>query len=328
MLEETADGLYISAGAFHIDPRRCPRSSRTRTAHARPGSAAICARLLRRPSDARRFDAGTIVERPHGASVRMARPASAFIRPAILARPRSASRAGRRGGVAALQARSRPTPAVQPICATFVTESRCAADLPLGSGRGHHYDILAWWDANRAEGKASVLFCYTLGKRRPACRLASVTDAGPVRGDGVDDRRLPRNRCACCRPADRTRARGSCAATDSNRCRKHGGCGAPAAFSDAFVSGTMRVRGVQRQRNVDRGFALSDHADWPDLLERSPRSAPLASSPPMAIRIRWPAICARRGSTAASSGRHGREKVKHRNYGSKEVRNWGSEEVL
>jgi putative mRNA 3-end processing factor len=38
-------------------------------------------------------------------------------------------------------------------------------------------------------------------------------------------------------------------------------------FSDAFVSGTMRVRGVRRQRNVDRGLVLSDHADWPALLQ-------------------------------------------------------------
>src|SRR4029077_16442956 len=38
-------------------------------------------------------------------------------------------------------------------------------------------------------------------------------------------------------------------------------------FSDAFASGTMRIRGVRRQRNVDRGFVLSDHADWPDLLQ-------------------------------------------------------------
>ena len=36
-------------------------------------------------------------------------------------------------------------------------------------------------------------------------------------------------------------------------------------FSDAFASGTMRVRGVRRQRNVDRGIVLSDHADWPAL---------------------------------------------------------------
>ena len=37
-------------------------------------------------------------------------------------------------------------------------------------------------------------------------------------------------------------------------------------FSDAFASGLMRVRGVRRQRAFDRGFVLSDHADWPALL--------------------------------------------------------------
>ena len=29
----------------------------------------------------------------------------------------------------------------------------------------------------------------------------------------------------------------------------------------------MRVRGVRRQRAYDRGFVISDHADWPALLE-------------------------------------------------------------
>ena len=28
----------------------------------------------------------------------------------------------------------------------------------------------------------------------------------------------------------------------------------------------MRVRGVRRQRAYDRGFVISDHADWPALL--------------------------------------------------------------
>jgi putative mRNA 3-end processing factor len=28
----------------------------------------------------------------------------------------------------------------------------------------------------------------------------------------------------------------------------------------------MMVRGARRQRAVDRGFVLSDHADWPELL--------------------------------------------------------------
>jgi putative mRNA 3-end processing factor len=28
----------------------------------------------------------------------------------------------------------------------------------------------------------------------------------------------------------------------------------------------MLVRGVRRRRSIDRGFVLSDHADWPGLL--------------------------------------------------------------
>jgi putative mRNA 3-end processing factor len=29
----------------------------------------------------------------------------------------------------------------------------------------------------------------------------------------------------------------------------------------------MSIRGAKRRRNLDRGFVLSDHADWPGLLE-------------------------------------------------------------
>ena len=37
--------------------------------------------------------------------------------------------------------------------------------------------------------------------------------------------------------------------------------------SDAFASGWMQLRGTRRRRGVDRGFVLSDHADWPGLNE-------------------------------------------------------------
>jgi putative mRNA 3-end processing factor len=39
-----------------------------------------------------------------------------------------------------------------------------------------------------------------------------------------------------------------------------------APASTAFASGWMRIRGARRRRSVDRGFVLSDHADWPGLL--------------------------------------------------------------
>jgi hypothetical protein len=39
------------------------------------------------------------------------------------------------------------------------------------------------------------------------------------------------------------------------------------ATSTAFASGWMRIRGMRRRKNVDRGFVVSDHVDWPGLLE-------------------------------------------------------------
>lgn len=36
-------------------------------------------------------------------------------------------------------------------------------------------------------------------------------------------------------------------------------------YSDGFASGWMQVRGARRRRALDRGFVLSDHADWPGL---------------------------------------------------------------
>lgn len=38
-------------------------------------------------------------------------------------------------------------------------------------------------------------------------------------------------------------------------------------FSLGVCSGWMQVRGNARRRNADRGFVLSDHADWPALLQ-------------------------------------------------------------
>jgi putative mRNA 3-end processing factor len=38
-------------------------------------------------------------------------------------------------------------------------------------------------------------------------------------------------------------------------------------YSDAFASGWMQLRGARRRRAVDRGFVLSDHADWPGLMQ-------------------------------------------------------------
>ncbi len=38
------------------------------------------------------------------------------------------------------------------------------------------------------------------------------------------------------------------------------------AFETAFASGLLRIRGTRSRRGFDRGFVISDHADWPGLL--------------------------------------------------------------
>jgi putative mRNA 3-end processing factor len=136
-------------------------------------------------------------------------------------------------------------------------------------------EMAQWWEDNRDRGLTSVVFCYTLGKaQRLLAELMSVTDR-PVlvhgmmtamiaayRQHGV--RMLP-TRPLLERPRGTSFAGELVLAPLSAR-------GTPwmrrlGHVSDAFVSGLMRVRGVRRQRAFDRGFVLSDHADWPALLD-------------------------------------------------------------
>ena len=58
-------------------------------------------------------------------------------------------------------------------------------------------------------------------------------------------------------------------------------------LSDGFASGLMRVRGVRRQRAYDRGFVMSDHADWPALLQTIMRPVPRECWPRTATPSRW-----------------------------------------
>jgi putative mRNA 3-end processing factor len=168
-------------------------------------------------------------------------------------------------------------PPFEPVaCETFITESTFG--LPIfrwDPAAAVIAEILAWWDDNRANGLASVLFCYTLGKaQRILAALTAVTDRR-VLVHGMMMPMIAVYREAGVRMLETSllvdRARGtSCAgelilaplsARGTPWMRRVG------EFSDAFASGTMRVRGVRRQRNVDRGFVLSDHADWPALLQ-------------------------------------------------------------
>ena len=134
---------------------------------------------------------------------------------------------------------------------------------------------MAWWDVNRERGLTSIIFCYTIGKaQRLLAELARVTDRTVLvhgmmvpmievyRASGAQ---MLATQTLIERPRGASLAGELVLAPPSAR-------GTPwmrrlGDISDALTSGLIRVRGVRRQRAYDRGFVLSDHADWPALLD-------------------------------------------------------------
>lgn len=160
-------------------------------------------------------------------------------------------------------------------CDTFITESTFG--LPIyrwDPPQSVFESVDSWWRHNAAEGRASVLFCYAFGKAQRI--LASVDAAiGPIFCHGAVE---PLNRAY--REAGVALPEvgmvSAIAAKDKAIFKQALVVAPPSAqgsawmrrfgdYSDAFASGWMRLRGTRRRRGVDRGFVLSDHADWPSL---------------------------------------------------------------
>jgi putative mRNA 3-end processing factor len=160
-------------------------------------------------------------------------------------------------------------------CHTFVTESTFG--LPIYRWSPEELaleEIRRWWRTNAAMGRASMLFAYALGKAQRV--LAGLRDAGigPIYTHGAIERLNRDYRDSGVQIADTIYAsdlpRGHDfsnglvlappSASGSLWLRRFG------AISTGFASGWMRIRGARRRRTIDRGFVLSDHADWPSLL--------------------------------------------------------------
>jgi putative mRNA 3-end processing factor len=295
MFAETPDGLYCAEGGFHVDPWGPVERAVITHAHgdhARPGSAAyLCAApcvpfLERRLAGA--DPAGADLTRdPHiegvryGGSILMGGVRVSF-HPAGHILGSAQVRIEGSDGVWVVsgdykRAADPTCDAFEPVrCDTFVTESTFG--LPI-----YRWDptavvvseIMQWWRENQDAGRASILFCYTLGKaQRLLAELAAVTDRA-VLVHGMMVGAIHAYRAAGVRMAPTStlieRRRGvsmagelilaPLSARGTPWMRRLGD------FSDGFASGLMRVRGVRRQRGFDRGFVLSDHADWPALLE-------------------------------------------------------------
>ena len=285
MLTETSAGLYCEAGDFYLDPwQGVPRALITHAHgdHARSGSAAYlcateCAPLLRR-----RFgNDATIESRAYGQPVTLGRVRVSF-HPAGHILGSAQIRIEGPEGIWVLSGdyKRASDPTCQPFepvpCETFITESTFG--LPIYQWDATHVviaEMLDWWELNRARNLTSVVFCYTLGKaQRLLAELVRRTDR-PVYVHGMMLSMIAAYRergieMSAIKPLIEQPRGASFAgelvlaplsARGTPWMRRLGD------ISDAFVSGLMRVRGVRRQRAFDRGFVLSDHADWPQILQ-------------------------------------------------------------
>ncbi|MGR3435164.1 MAG: ligase-associated DNA damage response exonuclease [Shimia sp.] len=281
VLTFTDRGIYCPAGDFHVDPwRPVDRALITHghADHARPGHARYlcteaCAPVMRfrlgdirvetvRYGEARRIGDATVSFHPAGHV-----PGSAQIRIEV-------------GGEIWVVSGDYKTvddglsEPFEPVRAhAFVTE--CTFGLPVFTWADPQVvadEVNAWWAACAAAGRPAVIGAYALGKAQRI--LAGLDPAiGPILTHGAVENTNEVLRGQGYLLPETIRV------TPETRAKDHPGAlvvASPSAMgttwmrrfpnaSTAFASGWMRMRGVRRRRAADRGFVMSDHADWPGL---------------------------------------------------------------
>ncbi|MGE5255870.1 MAG: ligase-associated DNA damage response exonuclease [Hyphomicrobiales bacterium] len=284
LIEPTEAGLLCPAGHFFIDPRSPVERAvitHAHADHARPG----CSRYLATPECARLLKARlgsdlAVQVLPYGEGlsldgVRLSLHSAGHILGSAQVRLE------RNGEVWVVTGdfKRHPDPTCRPFeplrCHTLVTESTFG--LPVFNWPDPPEvvaDINAWWRKNKDQGLTSILFAYALGK---AQRVAAEVDPGigPILTHEAVEHMAAVYRQAGVQlnptmPVPGIRNKDDFAgaliiappSADGSP-----GIGTFAPSSRAFASGWMQIRGNRRRRALDRGFVLSDHADWKGLLD-------------------------------------------------------------
>ena len=183
-------------------------------------------------------------------------------------------------------------------CHCFITESTFG--MPIYRWRPQAEvmaEVNAWWQANADAGRASLLLGYSFGKAQRL--LAGVDSAtGPIYTHGAVEPLNEAYRAAgVALPATTQLTAG----LDRSLLRRALVVAPPGVLgsawtktigelSDAFASGWMQLRGARRRRGVDRGFVLSDHADWPGLqraIAATGASRVIVTHGYEAVMVRW-----------------------------------------
>ena len=279
-------GLYCPPGDFYIDPwRPVPRAviTHAHADHARAGHGHVLATAISEGVLRSRLGANLALQglaygqtvQHHGVTISL-HPAGHVLGSAQV-RLAHAGRVWVASGDYYLSAIDERNPTCEPFepvrCDCFITESTFGLPVYRWQPQAQVFaQINAWWRDNAAAGRPSLLLAYSFGK---AQRLLAGVDAGigPIvvhgavaplnaayRAAGVA---LPETTTLGDLP-DKKGLAGALviappAVHASAWARKLGD------FSDGFASGWMQLRGARRRQGVDRGFVLSDHADWPGL---------------------------------------------------------------
>ena len=282
LVVQRPEGLYCPAGDFYIDPwRPVARAviTHAHADHARIGhghylAAAPGAGVLRQRLGAIDLQTLAYGERITHHGLQLSLHPAGHVLGSAQVRLAHAGQVWVASGDYKVAPDSTCAPFEPQRCDVFITEStfglplyRWRDDAEIFSG------INAWWAANAAAGRASLLCCYSFGK---AQRILSGVDAGigPIVVHGaveplnaayraagvalpptllatdVSDRTVFQRALVLCPPS----------AAAGVWARRFGDA------STAFASGWMQLRGMRRRGGYDRGFTLSDHADWPGLM--------------------------------------------------------------
>lgn len=284
LLRTTPDGLYCEDGDFFVDPwRPVARAviTHAHADHARPGSAAY---LSSREGEAllrHRLGADLPLETVAWGERRRMGHVTISVHPAGHIRGSAQVRIERGGEVWVVTgdykrvADPTCTPFEVVRCHTLITEATFALPIYRWAQTAELVGEVAQWVRDcHASSRTPILYTYALGKaQRLLAELAPWVDAPmlvhgslePInalyRAAGVA---LPATALVTDRPK-RERIEGALVLAPPS-------ANAPEwmkRFRDpetAFASGWMRVRGTRRRRALDRGFAISDHVDWPGLL--------------------------------------------------------------
>jgi putative mRNA 3-end processing factor len=158
-------------------------------------------------------------------------------------------------------------------CNVFVTESTFGMPVFQWPDQEFVYkEINEWWAKNRANGLTSVIFAYSLGKAQRILKNID-TSVGQVFVHGaVGNMNEAYREAGIFLPETKN-------VLDKNKSELAGSLiiAPPSAqdspwmkrffpYSTGYASGWMAIRGIRRRRAIDRGFVISDHADWNGLL--------------------------------------------------------------